>query len=54
MVEGRNANRMAHPGIKRPQLSGADLERFRRQVKRALEECEREAAVDGELADPRN
>jgi murein DD-endopeptidase MepM/ murein hydrolase activator NlpD len=54
VVAGRTVNPMAHPGIKRLQLTGADLERFRRQVKCALEEREREAAVDADLADLRN
>jgi peptidase M23-like protein len=54
LVGGRTVNPTAYPAIKRLQLAGADLERFRRQVKRALDEREREAAVDADLADLRN
>jgi|FEC22Drversion2_1045045.scaffolds.fasta_scaffold00414_10 murein DD-endopeptidase MepM/ murein hydrolase activator NlpD len=54
VIAGRTVNPLAHPGIKHVQLTGADLERFRRQVGRALDEREREGAVEPGLADLRN
>jgi murein DD-endopeptidase MepM/ murein hydrolase activator NlpD len=54
MVAGRTLNPMAYPAIKRAQLAGPDLERFRRQIKRSLEERDREARVDAILAEGRN
>ncbi len=54
LVAGRTVNPLAYPLIKRAQLASAELERFRRQVKRALAERDREVAVDADLADLRN
>lgn len=54
LVNGRTVNPLAYPAIKRLQLTGADLDRFRRQLKRAHEEREREAAVEASLADLQN
>jgi murein DD-endopeptidase MepM/ murein hydrolase activator NlpD len=42
---GRAVDPLAYPELKRAQLRGADLERFRKQVKNALAERERERAV---------
>jgi murein DD-endopeptidase MepM/ murein hydrolase activator NlpD len=42
---GRAVDPLAYPELKRVQLRGADLERFRKQVKNALAERERERAV---------
>jgi murein DD-endopeptidase MepM/ murein hydrolase activator NlpD len=43
---GKTVNPLVHPELKRAQLSGADLERFRKQVKLALAERDREAAAE--------
>jgi len=43
---GRTVNPLTFPAIKRTQLTGADLDRFKKQVKRSLEERDREARVD--------
>ena len=50
MVNGRTVNPLAFPGIKRQQLAGADLDRFKKQVKRSLEERDREVKVNAEIA----
>jgi murein DD-endopeptidase MepM/ murein hydrolase activator NlpD len=42
---GKPVDPLAYPEIKRAQLRGADLERFRKQVTRALVERDREMAV---------
>ncbi len=42
---GKAVDPLAYPELKRAQLRGADLERFRKQVKNALAEREREKAV---------
>ena len=54
MVQGRTVDPMTFPGMKRTRLAGADLERFRRAVRHALEEREREARVEAAIADLRN
>lgn len=46
VANGRTVNPLAFPAIKRTQLVGADLDRFKKQVKRSLEERDREARVD--------
>ena len=43
--DGKPVNPINHPELKAAQLRGADLDRFRKQVARSLEEREREAAV---------
>jgi murein DD-endopeptidase MepM/ murein hydrolase activator NlpD len=43
LTDGRPGNPIGHPATKRAQLSGPDLERFRRQVARELQERERES-----------
>ena len=43
--EGKPVNPIAHPEFKSVSLRGADLERFRKQVARSLEERDREAKV---------
>jgi murein DD-endopeptidase MepM/ murein hydrolase activator NlpD len=43
---GRTVNPLTFPAIKRTQLTAADLDRFKKQVKRSLEERDREARVD--------
>jgi murein DD-endopeptidase MepM/ murein hydrolase activator NlpD len=43
---GKTVNPLVHPELKRAQLRGADLERFREQVKLALAERDREAAAE--------
>ena len=42
---GKAVDPLAYPELKRAQLRSADLERFRKQVKNALAERERERAV---------
>jgi murein DD-endopeptidase MepM/ murein hydrolase activator NlpD len=49
LSNGTAVNPLAHPELKRAQLRGPDLERFRRQVKRALEEREREDKVNASI-----
>jgi len=50
VANGRTVNPLAFPAIKRAQLAGADLERFKKQVKRSLEERDREVKVNAEIA----
>jgi murein DD-endopeptidase MepM/ murein hydrolase activator NlpD len=45
LSNGRAVDPLAYPETKRAQLRGADLERFRKQVKRVLAERDREAAL---------
>ena len=45
LSNNKAVNPLVHPELKRAQLRGADLERFRKQVKRALAERDRETAV---------
>ena len=45
LSNGRAVNPLVQPELKRAQLRGADLERFRKQVKSDLVEREREQAV---------
>jgi murein DD-endopeptidase MepM/ murein hydrolase activator NlpD len=45
LSNGRAVDPLAYPETKRAQLRGADLERFRKQVKRTLAERDREAAL---------
>ena len=45
LSNGRAVDPLAYPELKRAQLRSADLERFRKQVKNALAERERERAV---------
>src|SRR6266478_9285030 len=45
LSNGKAVDPLAYPELKRAQLRGADLERFRKQVKNALAERERERAV---------
>ena len=45
LSNGKAVNPLVYPALKRAQLRGADLERFRKQVKRALAERDRETAV---------
>ena len=45
LSNGKAADPLAYPELKRAQLRGADLERFRKQVKNALAEREREKAI---------
>ena len=54
LADGRAVNPLAYPAVKRTQLAGSDLKRFQAQVKRALEERDREARVDAELSGGRN
>jgi hypothetical protein len=49
VANGRTVNPLAFPGIKRTQLVGADLDRFKKQVKRSLEERDREARVEAAI-----
>ena len=50
VANGRTVNPLTFPGIKRTQLAGADLDRFKKQVKRSLEERDRETRVDAVIA----
>jgi murein DD-endopeptidase MepM/ murein hydrolase activator NlpD len=45
LSNGRAVDPLAYPETKRAQLRGADLERFRKQVKRVLAERDRETAL---------
>ena len=45
LSNGRAVDPLAYPETKRAQLRGGDLERFRKQVKRALAERDRETAL---------
>jgi murein DD-endopeptidase MepM/ murein hydrolase activator NlpD len=45
LSNGKAVDPLAYPDLKRAQLRGADLERFRKQVKNALAEREREKAI---------
>ncbi|HEX9525120.1 MAG TPA: M23 family metallopeptidase [Reyranella sp.] len=45
LSNGKAVDPLAYPELKRAQLRGADLERFRKQVKNALAERERERAI---------
>ena len=45
LSNGKAVDPLSYPEIKREQLRGADLERFREQVKRALAERDRETAL---------
>ncbi len=45
LSSGKAVDPLAYPELKRAQLRGADLERFRKQVKRALADRDRETAV---------
>jgi murein DD-endopeptidase MepM/ murein hydrolase activator NlpD len=45
LSNGKAVDPLAYPELKRTQLRGADLERFRKQVKNALAEREREKAI---------
>jgi murein DD-endopeptidase MepM/ murein hydrolase activator NlpD len=45
LSNGKAVDPLAYPELKRPQLRGADLERFRKQVKNALAEREHERAI---------
>jgi murein DD-endopeptidase MepM/ murein hydrolase activator NlpD len=45
LSSGKAVDPLAYPELKRAQLRGADLERFRKQVKNALAERERERAI---------
>ncbi len=45
LTNGKAVDPLAYPELKRAQLRGADLERFRKQVKRALAERDRETAL---------
>jgi murein DD-endopeptidase MepM/ murein hydrolase activator NlpD len=47
--EGKPVNPTSHPEFKAVSLRGADLERFRKQVARSLEERDREAKVAASL-----
>ena len=49
VANGRTVNPLTFPGIKRTQLAGADLDRFKKQVKRSLDERDREARVDAAI-----
>jgi murein DD-endopeptidase MepM/ murein hydrolase activator NlpD len=46
VANGRTVNPLTFPGIKRAQLAGADLDRFKKQVKRSLDERDCEARVE--------
>jgi murein DD-endopeptidase MepM/ murein hydrolase activator NlpD len=54
VANGRTVNPLAFPAIKRAQLAGVDLDRFKKQVKRSLEERDREARVEAALVGVRN
>ncbi len=45
LSNGKAVDPLAYPDLKRAQLRGADLERFRKQVNNALAERERETAI---------
>jgi murein DD-endopeptidase MepM/ murein hydrolase activator NlpD len=45
LSDGKPVNPITHPELKTMQLRGADLDRFRKQVARSLEERAREAKV---------
>ena len=45
LSNGKAVDPLVYPELKRAQLRGADLERFRKQVKNALAERERERAI---------
>lgn len=47
---GQTVNPLAHPEGKRVQLAGGHLDRLRQQLKRSLEERERETKVESETA----
>jgi hypothetical protein len=49
VANGRTVNPLIFPAIKRNRLTGADPERFKKQVKRSLEERDREAKVDAAI-----
>ena len=49
VATGRTVNPLTVPAIKRTQLAGADLDRFKKQVKRSLEERDPEARVDAAI-----
>jgi murein DD-endopeptidase MepM/ murein hydrolase activator NlpD len=49
VANGRTVNPLTFPAIKRTQLTGADLDRFKKQIKRSLEERDREARVDAAI-----
>jgi murein DD-endopeptidase MepM/ murein hydrolase activator NlpD len=49
VANGRTVNPLTFPGIKRVQLTGADLDRFKKHIKRSLEERDREARVDAAI-----
>jgi len=51
VANGRTVNPLTFPAIKRTQLAGADLDRFKKQVRRSLEERDREAKVDAAIAE---
>jgi murein DD-endopeptidase MepM/ murein hydrolase activator NlpD len=46
VANGRTVNPLTFAGIKRTQLTSGDLDRFKKQVKRSLDERDREARVD--------
>jgi anthranilate phosphoribosyltransferase len=50
LSDGKAVDPLVHPATKRAQLRGADLERFRKQVKRALAERDRETALTVSLS----
>jgi murein DD-endopeptidase MepM/ murein hydrolase activator NlpD len=49
VANGRTVNPLTFAGIKRTQLTGGDLDRFKKQVKRSLDERDREARVDAAI-----
>ena len=49
VANGRTVNPLTFSGIKRSQLTGADLDRFKKQVRRSLDERDREARVDAAI-----
>ena len=49
VANGRTVNPLTFAGIKRSQLTGTDLDRFKKQVRRSLDERDREARVDAAI-----
>jgi murein DD-endopeptidase MepM/ murein hydrolase activator NlpD len=45
LVNGKPVNPITHPDVKRSQMRGPELERFRKQVTQSLAERDRETAV---------
>ena len=51
LTDGKAVNPITHPDLKRAQLRGPDLEKFRKQVNQSLAERDREAKAIVSVAD---